>query len=125
MGNILKHVKNWTISGGRLFPVGLRRSLFHFAFACAPAEFEKFAFLYANAPSQENLLRRMAGYGISPRTIVDVGAYKGEWGRMVHSIWPNAALIMIEPNREQNNQLRGVASDINATLHCELLGAVD
>ena len=32
---------------------------------------------------------------------------------------------MIEPNREQNNQLRGVASDINATLHCDLLGAVD
>jgi FkbM family methyltransferase len=67
----------------------------------------------------------MAADGFSPRMIVDVGAYRGDWSRMASSIWPNASIIMIEPNREQNLQLRAVASDLHATLHCELLGAID
>jgi FkbM family methyltransferase len=125
MGNILKYSKKSAISVGQRLPMGFRRSLFHFAFSCAPAEFEKFAFLYANAPNQENLLRRMAASGFSPRTVVDVGAYKGEWSRMAKSIWPNATLTMVEPNREHHDHLREVASNLDATLHGELLGAVD
>lgn len=125
LGDILKSAKNYMITVGRLLPASVRRSLFHFAFNCAPDEFEKFALLYANAPSQEHLLRAMAARGFSPRTIVDVGAYKGQWSRMVSSIWPDAAILMIEPNREQTAPLQAVAADLNATLYSELLGAVD
>jgi ribosomal protein RSM22 (predicted rRNA methylase) len=98
--------------------------LVHFAFACAPAEFEKLAFLYANASSQENSLRQMAG-SWSPRTIVDVSTYKGDWSRMANSIWPNANIIMIEPNMQHNAHLRTVACELYTTLHCDLHGAVD
>ena len=101
----------------------MRNSLFHFAYACAPAEFERFAFLYA--AGQEQCLRQMARNGFHPRTIVDVGAYRGDWSRMAHAIWPDAAIVMIEPNREQSGCLNALAAELHGTLHCELLGPVD
>ena len=123
MGNILKGVKDLAIFAGRRLPQRVRNSLFHFAYACAPAEFERFAFLYASG--QEQCLRQMARNGFNPRTIVDVGAYRGDWSRMAHAIWPNAAIVMIEPNREQTAGLDALAVELHGIQHCELLGPVD
>ena len=104
MGKFVKRAKDLAISTGRRLPEGLRNSLFHFAYACAPAEFERFAFLYASG--QEQCLRQMARNGFHPRTIVDVGAYRGDWSRMAHAIWPDASVVMVEPNREQSRRPR-------------------
>ena len=51
-GHHRKRIKHWAKWAGQQLPLRLRNSLFHFAFACAPTEFENFAFLYANAPSR-------------------------------------------------------------------------
>ncbi|HEY4416795.1 MAG TPA: hypothetical protein VGO57_13980 [Verrucomicrobiae bacterium] len=38
--------------------------------------------------------------GFMPRGIIDVGANRGEWTRLALSIFPNAPVIMIEPQDE-------------------------
>ncbi len=38
--------------------------------------------------------------GFSPRTIVDVGAHRGDWSKMAAEIFPQASYIMIEPQEE-------------------------
>jgi FkbM family methyltransferase len=102
-------------------PSKARKSLFHFAYNCAPDEFEKFAYLYGNVPSQN--LRVIASNGFLPKIVVDVGAYQGQWSRMAKSIWPDCHIIMIEPNLEQREALQCVAGQLNATFCSELLGA--
>jgi FkbM family methyltransferase len=123
MASIFDSIKNGLIAGGRLLPSQLRKSLFHFAYNCAPLEFEKFSYLYANALSQEHLLRAIALRGFSPRLVVDVGAYKGQWSALARSIWPECRIIMIEPNREERAGLEAKAAALKATLYNELLGA--
>jgi FkbM family methyltransferase len=120
---MLKRMKRLAISAAGFLPQGTRNSLFHFAYACAPEEFARFSFLYS--AGQEQCLRQLASNGFQARTIVDVGAYRGDWARMAHAIWPDAAIVMIEPNREQTRRLNALAAELHGTLYCELLGPVD
>jgi FkbM family methyltransferase len=125
MSDIVKHAKSWAITAGRFLPTSIKRPIFHFAFASDPDEFARFAFDYASAPNQERVLQNMANAGFCPRTIVDVGAYQGEWSKMAKSVWPDAHLIMVEPNKELMDHLKVIASKLKAALHCELLGESD
>jgi FkbM family methyltransferase len=43
------------------------------------------------------MLRRAAAR-FTPKTIIDVGASDGQWSCMVREIWPEAALLLFEPN---------------------------
>ncbi len=45
-------------------------------------------------------LRVLKNLGFSPSTILDIGAYHGNWSKMVHEIWPKAAIVMIEANAD-------------------------
>ena len=102
---MLSLIKSWLIVVARLLPSRVRGSLFHFAYSFAPEEFERFSYLYGTT-KQNYVLRAISSRGFSPITIVDVGAYKGEWTRMAKSIWPlNCHVIMIEPNLERREQL--------------------
>ena len=121
----MQSIKESLIAVGKLLPGSVRRSLFHFAYNCAPDEFEKFSYLYGNAPSQEYLLRAIAARGFSPRLVVDIGAYKGDWSKKAKSIWPQCRIVMVEPNLEQEDHLRTVAAQLNATLYTDLLGPED
>jgi FkbM family methyltransferase len=103
----------------------IRNYIFHFAFSIARAEFEKFAFLYAYAPNMHLGLEALRDRGFYPKTIVDVGAFEGKWTQMVKSIWPKTQIAMIEPNREKSNLLASVASELDAQLYCDLIGAED
>lgn len=38
--------------------------------------------------------------GFAPQTILDVGANHGDWSRTAHAVWPDAALVLIEPQAE-------------------------
>ena len=82
MNKIVKRRKDLAISPGRRLPIGIGNSLFHFAYACAPAEFAKFAFLYV--PGQERCLCQLARNGLQPHTIFDIGAYRGKLNRMAY-----------------------------------------
>jgi FkbM family methyltransferase len=107
----------------RLLPARLKNAIFHVSFHLAHAEFEKFAHHYGFAPNMSLGLAAMAARGFSPRTIVDVGAFEGNWSRSAKRIWPSGRLFMIEPNLGMQARLRAVAKDLDATLFCELLGA--
>ncbi len=70
-------------------------------------------------PVQENSmdegLRRMKKMGISPSTVIDVGAAQGSWTRNLLNLWPKADFHLIEPLKENLphlNELRNSHSNI-------------
>lgn len=108
-----------------LLPDRVKRSFFHLAFHLAPAEFERFAHDYAFAPDMTLGLAEMARRGFTPQTIIDVGAFEGEWGRLAKRIWPTCRLFMIEPNLASSAALASAAKELDAAVFGELLGAND
>jgi FkbM family methyltransferase len=44
--------------------------------------------------------------GFSPRTILDIGAHRGEWSRKVATVWPEASFFMIEANIDHQETLK-------------------
>lgn len=106
-------------------PERLKTAIFHLGFHLAHAEFEKFAYDYALAPHMTHGLKALAERGFVPATIVDVGAFQGEWSRTVRQIWPNSRLVMVEPNVADQPNLVRFEKKLDAELVGELLGAED
>jgi hypothetical protein len=52
-------------------------------------------------PDVDWSLRNARDNGFSPNVVIDVGAYEGEWARMVHQIFPAAQILAVEPQREK------------------------
>lgn len=77
------------------------------------------------APHPELNLVDMKARGFNPRTILDIGAYKGDWARKVHDIWPDAKITMFEANAERAPFLKDTAETIGGAYHVGLLGAED
>ncbi len=48
----------------------------------------------------EKRLIKLKDLGFVPRTVLDIGAYVGDWTKMVKNIWPASEFIMIEANEE-------------------------
>jgi FkbM family methyltransferase len=46
--------------------------------------------------------------GWSPRTILDIGGYKGHWTRQVRSMFPFARVTIVEPNHHKELETIGV-----------------
>ena len=61
-------------------------------------------------------LREVSFY---PRTILDIGAYKGEWTRLVQNVWPEANFFMVEANKDNEDFLLQIP---NAKYEIALLG---
>lgn len=106
-----------------LIPHSIRKNILRLGMALAKDEFFVAAHERANAPDQNLSLSALAQRGFSPKLIVDVGAYEGEWSRMVKQIWPSSDLILIEPNKEKQLKLKQVAQDLKATYFQDLIGA--
>lgn len=109
----------------RVLPDRIKNSIFHMSFHLAHAEFERYAHKYCFAPNMGLGLAAMEALGFAPKTIVDAGAFEGNWSRMAKEIWPSSCLFMIEPNLEKKELLLKLAADLDAILLCELLGAED
>lgn len=103
----------------------LRNSLFHLSFHLARSEFNRFAYEIGHAPDMEFGLRAVAKRGLAPKTIIDVGAFEGNWSRMARAIWPESHIIMFEPNRSKKESMDKAAQQLKATTFTELLGAQD
>src|SRR5690606_3176478 len=58
--------------------------------------------------------------GFFPKGIIDVGANAGDWSRLALSIFPEAPLIMIEPQKEMESCLRRFS---NARVNCHYVKA--
>jgi FkbM family methyltransferase len=122
----MNRVKTATIAIlDRFLPERIKRSLFHLSFHLARAEFEQFAHKYSYAPDMKFGLAELESRKFMPRTVIDVGAFEGEWSRLAKSIWPESRLFMIEPNLAGSDALTCVAKEFDAGLFGELLGAHD
>lgn len=108
-----------------ILPGNVKNSLLHLSFHLARPEFDRFAYDYNYAPNMELGLAAFAGRGFLPKTIIDVGAFEGDWSSMARQLWPEGRIFMVEPNLSKQTQLSAVASNINASVFCELLGAND
>jgi FkbM family methyltransferase len=51
---------------------------------------------YFQAPSMELSLKNMRRLGFRPAAIVDIGAHVGEWSLLVHTVFPEASVLMLE-----------------------------
>lgn len=77
-------------------------------------------------PSVRATLVALRARGFHPKAIVDVGAFRGDWARFAKDLFPDALVLMVEPQAQWWPQLRDVASYTpGLSLAPELLGAED
>lgn len=60
--------------------------------------------------------------GFAPRSLVDVGAARGEWTRALLNVFPESNYLMVDPLKENEQRLRAIAEE-KANVHY-WLGAV-
>lgn len=73
-----------------------------------------------NVPS---LLNHVRANGFIPETIIDVGAFAGDWSTCARRVYPNARCIMIDANDDNSAQLAEAVQRIrNAEYEIALLG---
>lgn len=64
--------------------------------------------------------------GFWPASIIDVGAYVGDWTRGIHAIYPDVPILMIEANPERTSSLAEVTREVEcARYHIGLLGTTN
>jgi FkbM family methyltransferase len=79
---------------------------------------------FFQVPDTETSLRRIKRLGFNPAVAIDVGAYVGHWTRSFKQIFPDAQVLMIEPQASKTSALSKVRSELpNLELRVALLGA--
>lgn len=75
-------------------------------------------------PTVIGLLENVKKNGFAPQTIIDVGAYVGNWSRMAYQVFPSAQFFMIDGNPDNEPSLRNSASGVgqNSEYSMMLLG---
>jgi FkbM family methyltransferase len=79
---------------------------------------------YATGLSMWWSLENIRRCGFQPRSVIDIGAFIGDWTQQVRTIWPNAQYLMIEPQSNKQERLRGMCNDLVA-LEKALLGSTE
>ena len=73
--------------------------------------------------SMQNHLKRLSFLKekglMKPKRILDIGAYKGEWTKMIKTLFPDSQFLMIEANHDLENYL----SKIGIPYKIELLSS--
>lgn len=85
--------------------------------------FPEISFRYG-LPSLSGSLNNLKAQGFSPRFIVDIGAYRGDWSREAAAIFPNTHLLIVEANPQQEPDVAAAARPIGsrADYAVQLLG---
>ena len=58
-------------------------------------------------------MKLAADLGLRPRTVVDVGAARGDWSREVARIWPDASFLLVEPLVENEAPLVRLCTELH------------
>lgn len=66
----------------------------------------------AGAVTARARLENLRRAGFTPRKIIDAGAYRGEWTRTARGVFPEAELLMIEPQPQLRPVLEGVCAEL-------------
>src|SRR5687768_3734748 len=79
---------------------------------------------HAHRRYEELTYRRLSEIGMRVTTIVDVGAYHGDWSRMMRSVQPAARIHLVEAQPALAPAIEQAAQEIgNALAHCALLSS--
>jgi len=80
-----------------------------------------------NIPNMEWSLMNLKTNGFYPEHILDIGAYEGEWTKLVKKIWPDSKVLMIEPLSHKSGILSQLCKQYNNSVDYieALLGDVD
>lgn len=84
------------------------------------------ALLFTPRPfsDEEAAYRRLVAKGWWPAGIIDVGAYRGDWTRMVRGVLPNVPIMMVEAQKGKAAGLEGLCSELGqVSLASAVLGA--
>lgn len=74
--------------------------------------------------SMEASIGNMRRNGFYPASIIDVGAFRGDWSRMARGIYPDAVIHMLDANPAKEELLSAAIREIGkAEYHIALLGA--
>lgn len=73
---------------------------------------------------EEAAYRRLLAKGWRPAGIIDVGAYQGDWTRMVRQIFPGVPVLMVEAQKRKAAALQALCSELGGvSLVSAVLGA--
>ena len=61
-------------------------------------------------PSMEAGLLNLRANGFSPKVVLDIGAYQGEWTMLCKRIWPGCSVLMLEAAPARVPKLQQLAS---------------
>lgn len=75
-------------------------------------------------PEIPRTLARLAAQGFRPATILDVGAYRGDFAALCRQLWPSARIACVEPLQARAAELRQRMGPA-VPVHEVLLGAED
>ena len=70
--------------------------------------------------SMEWSLRNIKSLGFLPRNIIDVGAYHGDWTRMIKAIFPEAHVLMVEAQTSKEAILKQVVAEYPGKVSCSI-----
>ena len=63
---------------------------------------------------EEGAYRRLYENGYRPASVIDVGAYEGNWTRLARRVFPDAEYLLVEPQPSKAPLLERLASEIPA-----------
>lgn len=63
-------------------------------------------------PPEELAYRRLHTKGFHPSSIIDVGAYEGDWTRLVRRVFPDVPVLMVEAQPSKRARLEDVCSEL-------------
>ena len=72
-------------------------------------------------PPEEEAYRRLGQKGFLPASIIDVGAYEGNWTRTARRVFPGATVLMVEPQRAKAPYLDRVCRELKGTTYVHAL----
>lgn len=104
-------------------PPSSKRALVNLGFKLDRDHFQLLANQHLFAPDMRLGLKYLAARGVQPRTIIDIGAFEGNWAKMAMEVWPDANIVMIEANPDKTVLLRSDPAFKNATVVEALLGS--
>ena len=76
------------------------------------------AYLNSDGTDHNHLsaLQRLKALGFAPKTIIDCGANAGAWTRMCKQFFPDARVLMVEPQTSQRDALEKVKAEFAPTV---------
>jgi len=109
----------------RSLPARAKRSLVNLGFNLDRDQFQDLASQHLFAPDMRFGLKFLAKRGFAPASILDIGAFEGNWSKIASQIWPEAKLTLVEANATKAAMLRGDPELGDVAVVESLLGATD